>query len=143
MYHLRHTSPHTYKNGFTVMEVMVAITIFGMVAAAIFQLLMQVDRIRGRAWFVESAVRIAANEAEQLGTRTATDAPIADSSYTVAAGGRQFFVERRVIDVNKSPSFIPRPLEPTPVEIIITDPLVESPITQPLRFRLLLGEDTP
>ena len=78
--------------GFTMLEVIVAIIIFGFIASAIFNLLTQTDRIHGRAVFVEGAARLAAGEAERLRSAAARNVLFEDSSYSETVSGRSYRV---------------------------------------------------
>lgn len=127
--------------GFTVLEVVIALFIFGCVSAALFQLMIQTDKIRGRAVYLELCTRLAANEAERLRSIAAQGVPVEDSTYFTTSGGRNFTVKRVCEKDDAPPSFIPVAREPVAVEISISD---EANSRQaPLTFRMLLGQENP
>jgi type II secretory pathway pseudopilin PulG len=129
------------NTGFTVLEVVIAIFIFGCVSAALFQLMVQTDKIRGRAVYLEQCTRLAASEAERLRSIAAQSVPVEDSSYTATYGGRTFTVKRRCKEDDTPPSFIPTAREPAAVEITVVD---ENDTRQtPLSFKLLIGQENP
>lgn len=127
--------------GFTVLEVMVALFIFGCVSMAILSLIRQTDRIRGHAVYMENATRIAADESERLRNIASQNGEFKDSSFTQIAAGRTFSVNRRILAADEAPSYEIRPLEPVHVEITIADAI--TPSKQPLTFNLLIGTDKP
>lgn len=132
---------NTSRFGYTVLEVVVAISIFGCVAASALNLIARTERIRGRAIFVESASRLAAGESERLRSIAACGTELADSSYTEDISGRLFKVERKLIESKDVPSFQLKAREPYQIEIVVSDNNSET-IT-PLRFKLLIGQDNP
>jgi hypothetical protein len=128
-------------NGYTVLEVIVAIFIFGGISTAMFRLIAHTDRIRGRVIFVENAVQLAANEAERLRNIAAQSGIFTDSTFTEIITGRSFSVERNIIENNDINSILPHPPEPVEIELIVSDALHAEMI--PLRFKLLVGSDRP
>ena len=127
--------------GFTLLEVIVAISIFSLISMAIFNLLTQTDRIHGRAVFVEGASRLAAGEAERLRSAAARSVLIEDSSYSETVSGRLYRVSRNVIEPDAPPSFEPTAREPVMVELTVSDERNGKIV--PLRFKLLIGQDNP
>lgn len=133
---------HQKRNGFTVLEVIVAIFIFGCISAALFKLIAQSERIRGRALFVESAARFAADEAERLRNIAINNEVFEDSSFTESAGGRTFLVQRKIVEsADLVSAFLPKRLEPLEIEITVSD-AIDAGI-KPLHFKLLMGSDRP
>ncbi len=129
------------SNGYTVLEVVIAIFIFGCVAASLFRLIMSTDRIRGRSLHLEYSTRLATDEAERLRSHAAENTPIEDSTYTAGYNGRRYLVKRHVIEKDEPPSFLPQAREPVAVEITVTD---ERNIGLPeLTFKLLVGQEQP
>lgn len=131
----------TGRAGYTVIEVIVAVFIFGLISASIFNLIANTERIRGRAVFVSAATRLAASEAERLRSIAAGNAELEDSSYTDDISGRTFKVERNVKEAEDPPSFTARAREPYQVEIVVSDNGNEG--VTPLRFKILVGQDNP
>lgn len=133
------------KTGFTVLEVIVAIFIFGCVSAALFQFIAQSDRIRGRALFVEGATQLAANESERLRNIATQNGAFEDSTYVETITGRSFSITRHIIENDDigSTNYNPlrSPLEPVEVELLIND--ASNSDVKPLRFKLLVGNDQP
>ena len=129
--------------GYTVLEVVIAIFIFGCVSASLFTLIMQTDRIRGRARYLEVCTRLAAGEAERLRSCAAQNAVVEDSMYTTDSGERTITVRRTVITPEAPPSYLPQPREPVAVEIMVADEQNLNPAYPPLRFKLLIGQENP
>lgn len=132
--------PEKNTHGYTILEVIIAIFIFGCISTAVFRLLMSTDQIRGRALFVRTATRLAATEAELLKNIAAQNSVFEDSSYTVEQNGRSYTV-RRIIKEDEDLSLLPSAREPEEISIIVSDTNNER-IT-PLTFRLLIGVDDP
>lgn len=127
--------------GFTVLEVVIALFIFGCVSASLFRLIMQTDQIRGRALYLDNCTRLAAGEAERLRSIATQNTPVEDSLYSVTTAGRTFTVNRQVIETDVPPSFIAGPRKPVAVELLITDE--NNSRFSPLSFKLLLGQENP
>ena len=121
----------------------IAIFIFGCVSASLFKLIIQTDRIRGRAFQLENCTRLASSEAERLRSLAAQSAVIEDSTYTVAAGGRTYTVKRHLLDTDLPPSFTPRAREPVAVEIRIVEESGASLFPDGFSFKLLVGQENP
>lgn len=128
--------------GFTVLEVVIAIFIFGLVSTALFNLMIQTDRIRGRALYLENCSRLAASEAERLRSIAAENAPVEDSMYTTTAGKIMFTVQRKILDNDVSPDYLAHARKPVAVEIRIAEER-SPPFYEPLYFKLLIGQERP
>jgi len=128
------------NHGYTILEVILAIFIFGCISTAIFRLLMTTDRIRGRAIFVRTATRLAATEAELLKNISSRNSTFEDSSYTVDQNGRLYTV-RRIITEEDSYSLLPAAREPEEITIVVSDTNNET--IKPLTFKMLIGVDDP
>ena len=126
--------------GYTVLEVILAVFIFGCISTAIFRLLMNTDRIRGRAIFVRTATRLAASEAELLKNIASRNSAYEDSSYTVEQNGRSYTV-KRIITEEESFSLLPAAREPEEITIVVSDTNNDS--IKPLTFKMLIGVDDP
>ena len=86
------------RSGFTVLEVIVAIFIFGCVSAALVKTLETADRIRGRASFISESTILAQNEAERLRFAASYKTEVLDCTYIAHINSKYYSVERRVID---------------------------------------------
>ena len=128
------------NHGYTVLEVIVAIFIFGCISTAIFRLLMTTDRIRGRTIFVRTATRLAATEGELLKNISSQNSVFEDSSYTVEQNGRSYTV-KRIITEKEPYSFLPTAREPEEITIVVSDTKNET--VTPLTFKILIGVDDP
>ncbi|MBN1603524.1 MAG: type II secretion system protein [Chitinispirillaceae bacterium] len=87
------------RNGFTVLEVIVAIFIFGCISAALVKTLSTADRIRGRASFISETTILAQNEAERLRNAASFKTEVLDCTYIATVNSRSYSVERRIIDI--------------------------------------------
>ncbi|MCX7726036.1 MAG: prepilin-type N-terminal cleavage/methylation domain-containing protein [Chitinispirillaceae bacterium] len=130
------------KKGYTVLEVMIAIFIFGCIGATLLKLTYNIEKFRGKTFFIENATKLASDEAERLRFKAALNVlPELDSVYEVTSSGRTFRVERRI---KKKDAFIPDTLflrEPLEIEIYVAESRGES--SDSLKFRILTGIDRP
>jgi type II secretory pathway pseudopilin PulG len=140
---LRLPNHNERSSGYTVLEIIVAFFIFGCISAAAFNLIAQTERIRARALFVESATRIAADEAEHLKSIAACGTELEDSSYSVNHSGRALSVKRTIIKTDSIASILPRAREPHLVEISVNAAGNSPADTSALRFKMLVGQDSP
>ena len=129
-----------FEQGFTMIEVLVALVIFTGITAAVMKGLSVADRVKGRGSGMLYAVRLVNNETERIRTIAAEKDTINDTSYTGEVEGRGFTVERRKIkpdtpDLRLVPT-IPKPWE---VEIIVKDMATDLTVT----FRLLQSRAQP
>jgi len=85
------------SSGFTLLEVIVALFIFGCISAALLKALSAADRIQGRASLVTNASMLAENEIESIRSKAFFFEALEDCTYTAAAGSGIFQVDRRVI----------------------------------------------
>jgi len=122
------------KNGFTVLEVIVAIFIFGCVSAAVLRAVAAGDRIKGRSIALRNAVTIASNEAERIRNNAVFYYELSDSSFRKTINGREFSVERRIYPVDTLPHSNASSL--VEVEISVTS---QGFGERPLQFRFLQG----
>lgn len=129
------------SRGFSVLEVMVAVVVFGIAVSSIYRLISYSSRIRGRALFVESATRLASDEAERIRSIAARNMPVNDSSYTIDVNGRMFSIERTVEDTEDRPSFQAKAREPEKIALTVSP--AENEKAAPVRFKFLIGNDTP
>ncbi len=128
------------SRGYTIIEVIIAMFIFGCITSSIFTMIMNTDRLRGRALYDERVARLAADEAERLRNCAALGGEIGDSSYETTAGGSTFFVERDVMEPTEI--IIPRyPRMPQAIELRVSEMKREG--SPPHRFRIYAGDDNP
>jgi prepilin-type N-terminal cleavage/methylation domain-containing protein len=89
----------TTRDGFTVLEVIVAVFIFGCISAALVKTIMTADRIRGRATFISESTILAQNEAERLKNAAGFKTEVLDCTYTTSVNSKEYSVERRIIGI--------------------------------------------
>lgn len=99
--------------GFTVLEVLVALVIFVGITATVMYGLQAADRIKGHGSGVLYATRLAENEIEHIRLIAENSDTIADTSYSGNVQGRSFSVERHLIvsDGDTSATLINAPWE--------------------------------
>ncbi|HEX2956806.1 MAG TPA: prepilin-type N-terminal cleavage/methylation domain-containing protein [Chitinispirillaceae bacterium] len=83
--------------GFTVLEVIIAVFIFGCISAALVKTIMTADRIRGRSAFISDSVLLAQNEVERLRNAASFNTEALDCTYVATINQREYNVERRII----------------------------------------------
>ena len=121
--------------GFTVLEVIVAIFIFGLVSALLVKSLGSADRIRGRAGLIMESIMIAQNEVERIRNTAAFKETVLDCTYVAISNKRQFDVERKIIaaeygEIDNSDQF-------QEIELVIKGK--DAPDSTAFRFRFLQG----
>lgn len=126
---------HQLQSGYTILESIVALFIFSVIAAAILNAMGTADKIRSKASIVMKATRIAENEFEHIRQKVPFTEAIEDCTWTVNSGGPEFQVERRVLlpDSVKFGNSEPSLME---IELVIT---ASRPIQQKYQFRMLQG----
>lgn len=128
------------ESGFTVLEVILAIFIFGCITSALFNLIGQTDRLYGRSIYVSKVTSLALAEAERLRSSAVSKTVVEDSTYTETVSGRTFRIERDVVEQDET-SLLPKDREPLCIMLRISE---EGGLSrEPIHFRLLLGEDNP
>jgi len=130
----------TKQSGYTVLEVILAIFIFGCVTSALFNLIGHTDRLYGRSIYISKVTALALAEAERLRSSAVSRTVVEDSTYTETVSGRTFRIEREVVEQDET-SFLPRQREPLCIVLKISEEAALQ--REPIRFRLLLGEDNP
>lgn len=83
--------------GFTVLEVIIAVFIFGCISAALVKTMMTADRIRGRSSFISDSVLLAQNEVERLRNAASFKTEVLDCTYVASINQKEYDVERRII----------------------------------------------
>ena len=81
-------------DGFTVMEVMVAVVIFSIVLIGILRLMSMGDKISGRKLWMSQAVILAENQAEKIGQQENSPVIMGDTSYQASINGQDYQVDR-------------------------------------------------
>lgn len=85
------------NSGYTIIEVLTAVVIFGLISGGLFTALRTGDKIRGRSISLSNASILASNELEILQNRISHGAEPSDSSYKVLLDNREFEVTRSII----------------------------------------------
>ena len=83
--------------GFTVLEVIVALFIFGCVSAALLKAVVSADRIHGRALTVMSSTIIAENEIERIRNKASFLETVEDCTFVTMVRSREFEVKRHIL----------------------------------------------
>jgi len=86
------------NRGFTLIEVLFAMVVFGMIAVALLRALTAADLIKGRGSLVMAASVLARNEAESIKNVGQLHADINDTTYDATYEKREFTIERKIID---------------------------------------------
>jgi prepilin-type N-terminal cleavage/methylation domain-containing protein len=121
-------------DGFTIMEVMVAVVIFSIVLIGILHLMSMGDKISGRKLWMSQAVILAENQAEKIGQQESSPIIMGDTSYQASINGQDYQVDR--IRVNQpADKFADTAFC---LEFMITVKRIIDPSAQ-LNFRVLQG----
>ncbi len=91
-------------SGFTVLEVLIAMFIFGCTLTAVMHLMLTGDRINARRMGISSASMLASNQVETIRRQEESATLMGDSTYEAAMNGIVFEVRR----VRISPAALPR-----------------------------------
>lgn len=128
-----------HENGFTVLEVLVAVFIFSCVTAALLKATGSVDRIRSRSSIVLNARLLAENEFGRISNIASKQEAINDSNYTATVNGKEFEVQRHIlvpeqflwgsVSQDRSTSLLE-------IELVIK---AKSSPQKPVRFRMIQG----
>jgi prepilin-type N-terminal cleavage/methylation domain-containing protein len=86
-----------FRKGFTVLEVIVAVFIFGCISAALVRVIATADRIRGRAIFVTESVILAQNEFERLRNAAGFKTEVLDCTYIATVNNKEYDIVRRIL----------------------------------------------
>jgi prepilin-type N-terminal cleavage/methylation domain-containing protein len=94
------------RSGLTLLEVLVALTIFTIVSVSVLSGLTSGDRLRGRGMRLREATRLAANLTESIRARAQWGDPVepGDSTYDKRVGSVVYTVERTVHDTTPYPA---------------------------------------
>jgi prepilin-type N-terminal cleavage/methylation domain-containing protein len=128
-----------HENGFTVLEVLVAVFIFSCVTAALLKATGSADRIRSRSSIVLNARLLAENEFGRISNIASKQETINDSNYTATVNGKEFEVQRHIlvpeqflwgsVSQDRSTSLVE-------IELVIK---AKSSLQKPVRFRMIQG----
>jgi len=121
-------------DGFTIMEVMVAVVIFSIVLAGVLRLMSMGDKISGRKLWMSQAVILAENQAEKIGQQESSPIIMGDTSYQASINGQDYQVDR--IRVNQPADKFADTA--SCLEFMITVKRIIDPSAQ-LNFRVLQG----
>lgn len=122
--------------GFTLIEVLFAMVVFGMISVALLRALTEADKIKGRGTLVMAVSVLARNEAESVKNIGQLHGEINDTTYDATYENREFTVERKVIDPVDILSVESKKSSIKEVEITISD---RNEPPQLWHFRLLQG----
>lgn len=90
-----HRCKRKKTNGFTIMEVMVAVVIFSIVLTAVLRLMSMGDTINGRRLWLSHATMLAANQAEKIRESENSLEIMGDTSYEESIDGKDFRIDRK------------------------------------------------
>lgn len=91
--------PESDCRGYSLIEIIIAMSIFALVAASLLFALTNADRIKARGSTVESVTTLARNETEAIKNIAYLNASINDTVYDIAYNKKEYTVERkRIID---------------------------------------------
>jgi len=86
-------------HGYSLIEIIIAMSIFAIVAASLLFALTNADRIKARGSTVESVTTLARNESETIKNIASLNASLNDTAYEIRYNKRDYTVERkRIID---------------------------------------------
>lgn len=86
-------------HGYSLIEVIIAMSIFAIVAASLLFALTSADKIKARGSTVESVTTLARNEAEAIKNIAFLNASLNDTIYDIVYNKKEYTIERkRVID---------------------------------------------
>ncbi len=86
-------------HGYSLIEIIIAMSIFAIVAVSLLFALTNADKIKARGSMVESVTTLARNETEAIKNSAYLNASLNDTVYDIIYNKKQFTVERkRIID---------------------------------------------
>jgi prepilin-type N-terminal cleavage/methylation domain-containing protein len=124
------------SRGFTLIEVLFAMVVFGMISVALLRALTAGDKIKGRGILVMAVSVLARNEAESIKNIGQLHGEINDTTYDATYENREFTIERKVIDPIEILSPETKKSSIKEIEITISD---RNEPPQLWHFRLLQG----
>ncbi|NLE01093.1 MAG: prepilin-type N-terminal cleavage/methylation domain-containing protein [Fibrobacter sp.] len=125
-------------SGFTMLEVLVAMFIFGFIAISLLKALGTADHIHSRSVITMNSVLIAENAIENIRKKITYNESVEDCTYVETVGRREYTVQRRIIIPdsllleNKQPSLLD-------IEINISPGVDNLQNNSPMTFRFLQG----
>lgn len=130
-------APHVNGiNGFTLIEVIVAMVVFAFVSISLFQALTAADRIKARGTSVMSASVLARNESEIIKNIAQLHGEFNDTTYEILYGKKEYSVERKIIRPFNADPFANVKSDIEEIEIVITE---KNKQTNVWHFNLLQG----
>jgi prepilin-type N-terminal cleavage/methylation domain-containing protein len=85
--------------GYSLIEIIIAMSIFAIIAASLLFALTNADRIKARGSTVESVTTLARNESEAIKNIASLNASLNDTTYEILYNKKEYIVERkRIID---------------------------------------------
>ncbi len=123
----------TKMAGYSVVEMIVALSILSFIIVSLYQGLNAGDRIRGRAHVTKTVSMLALNEAERVRNIALDNIVVGDTNYTETIRGLTYTVQRESV---KSEMFDQSSSGPVEIHIIITPQSEKFP---PYTFKLIQG----
>lgn len=120
--------------GFTILEVMIALVVFGCISAILLNAITAADRIRARSTMLRNACLLASNETERVKCASFQNRKIEDSVYTCSVNEHSYEIKRTVIEPSD-----PVNADTSLVELEISVNPSSSPSEPLYRFRFLQG----
>jgi len=87
--------PGANCRGYSLIEIIIAMSIFAIVAASLLFALTNADRIKARGATVESVTTLAGNEIETIKNSAFLNASINDTIYDIVYNKKEYTVERK------------------------------------------------
>ena len=134
--HCTNTHNKCGADGFTLVEVIIAMVIFAFVSVSLFYALTSADRIKARGTSVMSASTLARNESEIIKNIAQLHGELNDTTYEIVCGKKEYSVERKIIKPFNADPFAPVKSNIEEIEIVITE---KNKQTNLWRFNLLQG----
>lgn len=88
--------------GYSLIEVIIAMTIFSIIAGILLAALSNADKLKARGSTISSVAEIAKNEAEIIKNVSQLGGKLIDTSYDVHSGKKDYTVERKVLNSTSS-----------------------------------------
>ena len=123
-------------NGFTLIEVIMAMVIFSFVSVSLFFAIISADRIKARGTTVMSATTLARNESENIKNIAQLHGELNDTVYELVYTKKEYTVERKVIKPFNADPFVNVKSNVEEIEIVITE---KNQLNNSWHFNLLQG----
>ena len=123
-------------NGFTLIEVIMAMVIFSFVSVSLFFAIISADKIKARGTTVMSATTLARNESENIKNIAQLHSELNDTIYELVYTKKEYTVERKVIKPFNADPFVSAKNNIEEIEIVITE---KNKLNNSWHFNLLQG----